>query len=330
MMQLGRDIERIFIVRTDRFGEFILNIPAIRAVRKKYPASHIAVLVNPTVKEIIEGTPFINEVIIYDGANKKGFLNKLRFIFRIKKSKFDLAIILNPGKEFNIMTFFAGIPIRLGYNRKWGFLLTHKIEDRKSLGQKHEVEYNLDLVRRIGIDTQDKSLFISVDKQDERFIDSLLKELGIINTDLLIALHPWTSDSLKQWPVENFSQLAKRLLKEFSCKVIIIGGKEEIGRNTDFSQENPELINLTGELTLRQSAVLLKKCRLLVSNDSGPVHLACAVGTPVIALFRNDIPAKSARRWGPWGEGHTVIEKNNLGDISVDEVLAKIQEALNR
>ncbi len=287
-------------------------------------------MVNPMVKGIVEGSPYIDEILIYDEKAMQGFFKSLKFVSEIRKKKFDLVVILNPKKKFNIITFLAGIPIRLGYNRKWGFLLTHKIEDRKSSGQKHEVEYNLDLVRRIRIDTQDKSLFISVDKEDEQFIDSLLNGLGIINTDLLVTLHPWTSDPVKQWPVENFLQLASRLSRELPYKVIIIGGKDQISQSVKFCQENPDIINLTAKLTLGQSAALLKKCRLLISNDSGPVHLACAVGTLVIALFRNDIPAKSAKRWGPWGEGHIVIEKSNLADITVDEVLVKIKEMLNR
>jgi ADP-heptose:LPS heptosyltransferase len=324
------DIKRILLIRTDRFGEFILNTPVIRAIKEKFPSSYLGIMVNPMVKGIVEGSPYIDEILIYDEKAMQGFFKSLKFVSEIRKKKFDLVVILNPKKKFNIITFLAGIPIRLGYNRKWGFLLTHKIEDRKSSGQKHEVEYNLDLVRRIRIDTQDKSLFISVDKEDEQFIDSLLNGLGIINTDLLVTLHPWTSDPVKQWPVENFLQLASRLSRELPYKVIIIGGKDQISQSVKFCQENPDIINLTAKLTLGQSAALLKKCRLLISNDSGPVHLACAVGTLVIALFRNDIPAKSAKRWGPWGEGHIVIEKSNLADITVDEVLVKIKEMLNR
>jgi len=87
---------------------------------------------------------------------------------------------------------------------------------------------------------------------------------------------------------------------------------------------------MTGKTTLKQLASLLKKSRLLISGDSGPVHLACAVGTPVIVIFRNDIPGKSAKRWGPWGPGNFIIEKDNLCDITVDEVFSKAKEALNR
>lgn len=321
---------RILLIRTDRFGEFILNTPVIRAIKEKFPFSYLCVMVNPAAKEIIEGSSYINEIMIYDERVMRGFFKNFKLITEIRNRRFDLAIILNPKKKFNIITFLADIPIRLGYNRKWGFLLTHKIKDRKFLGQRHEVNYNLDLVRILGIDTEDKRPFVAIDRGDEESIEFLLKEINIVSSDLLIALHPWTSDPAKQWPIKNFSRLAQRLSEEFSCRVTIIGGKDEMNQAKEFFGDKPYLIDLTGKLTLRQSAALLKKCRFLISNDSGPVHLACAVGTPVIALFRNDIPAKSARRWGPWGEGHIVIEKNNLADITVDEVLSKIEEAVNR
>ncbi len=323
-------IKRILLIRTDRFGEFILNIPVIRAVRENYPLAYLCIMVNPLVKEIVEGNPDIDEVMVYDNKVAKGLSRAFRLISEIKKRNFDLAIMLNPQKKFNLITFFAGIPVRLGYNRKCGFLLTHKIEDRKSLGEKHEIEYNLDLLREIGIDTKDRSLFIPVKEDDHRFVDSLLKEYGILNTDLLIVLHPWTSDPVKQWPVKHFSQLAREILSKITCRVIIIGGKDEAAKSEEFCQDKAGLINLTGKLTLRQLAAFFKKCHLLVSNDSGPVHMAAAAGIPVIALFRNDLPAKSALRWGPWGRGHTVIEKNNLSDISVDEVFQKIRERVVR
>jgi ADP-heptose:LPS heptosyltransferase len=209
-----------------------------------------------------------------------------------------------------------------------GFLLTHRIEDRKYLGQKHEVEYNLDLVRTIGIDTQDKSLFAPVTKDDEAYADSLLVNSGVKKENLVVALHPWTSDPRKQWPIENFSRLSKGLQEDFSCQVVIIGGKDEVPGAEVFCRADNNLINLTGKLTLRQLAAFFKKCRMLISNDSGPVHLAAAAGAPVLAIFRNDIPGKSSRRWGPWGSGHTVIEKGNLSQITVDEVLAKAKEYL--
>ncbi|MDD4953898.1 MAG: glycosyltransferase family 9 protein [Candidatus Omnitrophica bacterium] len=313
-------VRRILVIRTDRFGEFILNTPVIRALKHRFPKAYLCVMAAPVSRELIEGVSLVDEVMVYDEGSQRGFFGGLRLAAALRKQKFDLVLILNPKKEFNIITFLAGIPLRVGYDRKWGFLLTRRIRDKKSCGIRHEVECNLDLARSIGADTRDRSLFVYLGKEDLNSVDSLLRQQGVEKAKAIVAIHPWTSDPIKQWPLEKFLDLSSRLLKDNSCKVVIIGGKEEAGQGEDFSRQVPGLVNLTGRLTLRQSAALLKKCRLLISNDSGPVHLSSAVGTPVIAIFRNDIPGKSAKRWGPWGQGHAVIEGADITKISVEDV----------
>jgi ADP-heptose:LPS heptosyltransferase len=244
----------------------------------------------------------------------------------LRRKNIDLAVLLNPSKEFNLFTNLAGIPIRVGYARKWGFLLNHKIKDKKYLGERHEVEYNLELVDLVGAITEDKTLSLRIDNDALEGLD-----LKIEKYDSLVALHPWTSDPMKQWPLSSFQELTKRLIKELGIKMVIIGGREELNKSIEIFQNfDNHLLNITGKTTLKQLAALLKNCRLLISGDSGPVHLACAVGTPVVAIFRNDIPAKSAKRWGPWGEDNMVIEKERLSDITVEEVFNKVRRGLNK
>ena len=326
-MQIDRKvIKNILVIRNDRFGEFLLNIPALRALKETFKDARIIGVVDYSVKELAERVTFIDEIIEWN-QGKHPLSEKVRFVNLLKKKKIDIAVMLNPAKVFNIFTYLAGIPIRVGYNRKWGFLLTHKKEDEKHLGQRHEAEYNLELVSLVGAKTHDQTLSLSI---DERIIDALLKDTGIENNDNLVALHPWTSDPIKQWPIQNFCALAKRLVREQNMRVIIIGGKDELTKSIEFFRNiDNDLINLTARTTLTQLAALLKECKLLISGDSGPVHLACAVGTKVLAIFRNDIPGKSARRWGPWGKGHIIIEKENLSDITVAEVLDKVKGVLN-
>lgn len=322
-----KSIKTILVVRNDRFGEFLLNIPSLRALKEAFVNAKIILIVDPYVKELAECLPFIDEIIEW-AIKKHTLTEKFHLITYLKNKDIDAAIILNPSKEFNVFAYLAGIPIRAGYNRKWGFLLTHKIEDRKYLGRKHEIDYNLELVGLVGAKTTDKTLSLTI---NDGIIDKLSKDSGIENFDNLVAIHPWTSDPIKQWPLQNFRELAQRLLEDPNIKVIVIGGKENQDEsNKLFTDSGSGLINLTGKTTLKQLAGLLKRCKLLVSDDSGPVHLACAVNTPVIAIFRNDIPAKTARRWGPWGRGHAIIEKDNLSDITVDEILNKVKELLNK
>ncbi len=290
-------IKNILAIRNDRFGEFLLNIPAMRALKEAYPQARLSLAVNPAVRELAGAIECIDEAMNWDEIKKN-----------LKKRKFDLCVILNPTKEAHWACFRAGIPVRVGYDRKWGFLLTHKIKDTKHQGIRHEVDCNLELVGLAGAKTLDKTIKIKVN-------EDLFKEfIG----QRVVAIHPFTSDPVKQWPLERFIELAQRITRENGVKVVLVGRAED--QNIEAGDGVVDMVNKT---SLVELAALLKRCSLLVSCDSGPMHLAVSVGTPVVALFRNDLPGKGAQRWGPWGKGHTVIEKGSLGDISVEEVLDK-------
>lgn len=322
---MGQELKKILVVRNDRFGEFLLNIPALRALKDAFPGVWIIAVVDPAVKELAGCISFIDEII--EWAPKGHSLSaKFRLVGSLKKKDIDAAVMFCPSKDFNLFTYLAGIPVRAGYDRKLGFLLTHKIEDRKHLAQKHEVEYNLELAGLIGAGAADTALSLSVPDTADNKIGNYLSAGERVN---LVALHPWTSDPVKEWPLKNFSELAERLLKEPDIKVVVVGARQDSGRSAQaFAGLGENLIDLTGKTTLVQLALVLKKCRLLISADSGPVHLSSAVGTPVIALFRNDLPGKGPVRWGPRGSGHIVIEKSSLHDISVDEVFIRARQAL--
>jgi ADP-heptose:LPS heptosyltransferase len=297
-------IKKILVIRNDRFGEFLLNIPAIRALKRAYPMAKLILAVKDDVLELAKLVNAVDEVAVWEDIKN-----------RLKSYDFDLAVILNPSKEAHWAVFRAGIALRAGYNRKWGFLLTHKIEDKKSLALKHEVEYNLDLVSLVGAKIDNRSIALS--------------NLSEANNSLYegaIAIHPFTSDPLKQWPIERFMELAQKIAQEPSLKVILVG--KSLGDAPKGTVPIDLAINLINKTSLVELAQVLQKCKLLITCDSGPMHLAAAIGTPVIALFRNDLPGKTAKRWGPWGEGHIIIEKDKLEDISVDEVLNAVRRKI--
>jgi len=320
-------IKNILVVRNDRFGEFLLNIPAFRALKQSFPDSILTLVVNPYVAQLTSSIDSIDKVIIWENRNHN-FSDNLKFARDLKGRKFDLCVIFNPSREFNVISFLAGIPLRLGYDRKWGFLLTHKMKDEKHLGKKHETEYNLDLVRLIGANTQDITLSLKI---NNGIIIDLFKDEDLRESEDLIALHPFTSDPIKQWPMENFKRLAQGLVKVPNKKVLIIGGQEELGKISEyFVNAGNNIINLIGKTTLVQLAALLAKCKLLISCDSGPVHLASCVNTPVISIFRNDILGKGPTRWGPKSKESIVLEKPDLSNITVEEVFEKVKGFLSR
>ncbi len=294
-------IKNILAIRNDRFGEFLLNIPALRALKNAYPQAELTLAVRAEVLELGAAVECADKVIIWDQLRKE-----------LRKHRFDVCVVLNPTKEAHWAAFWAGIPVRAGYDRKWGILLTHKLKDTKQLGNRHEVDANLELVSLLGAKTQDKSLAIKVNENLYKYF---------INQEIVI-IHPFTSDPLKQWPLERFVELAQRIRNELDLKVVVAGlSKQPLALNDS-------IIDMVNKTTLTELAALLKRGRLVVTGDSGPMHLAAAVGTPVVALFRNDLKGKTAKRWGPWGEGHTVIEKNSLSDISVNEVVEQVSRVV--
>lgn len=323
---MARKIRKILAVRNDRFGEFLLNIPAFKALKQSYPEAALTLIVDPYVQELTQCLDFIDEVLIWE--NKKHTIPEVAsFSNKLRRKGFDLCLIFNPSKEFNLISFLAGIPIRVGYARKWGFLLNKKIKDDKYLGLKHEVEYNLELAKLAGAKIEDKKIYLNIDTNiADNFID-------LCDNKTLVAIHPWASDAIKQWPIDKFCGLVEKLTEESGIMVILVGGPDEAaisqGSFAGF-QENNKVVDLTGKTSLKELAAVLKKCKLLVSADSGPMHLAAAVGTKVIAIFRNDIIGKTTKRWGPWGQNHTIIESPGLDNISVGEVFKEVKEKIRQ
>lgn len=320
-----RQVKKILVMRNDRFGEFLLNIPAFGALKKGYPGARLCAAVDPYVRELASRIEWVDEVITFE--NRKHTLGEiLAFSKELRGRRFDLCVVFNPSRDLHLAAFLAGIPVRVGYRRKLGsLLLTKTMPDGKGLGLKHEVEYNLELVAMLGVKTEDKTLSLNI----ERDASDIERKFSLDNARNLVAIHPWTSDPLKQWPARRFFQLAKRFGEYPSIQVVMIGRSQESERSEElFLGLGEKAVDLCGKTSLIELAALLKRSKLLISADSGPVHLAASVGTRTIALFRSDLPGKTARRWGPWGEGHTVIARDNLMDITVEEVFNKAKEAL--
>ena len=165
-----KQYRRILISRTDRIGDVLLSTPVIKALREKFPQAYISMMVAPLARDIVEGNPYLDEVIIYDKDGKhKSWLRSLKFAGRLKKKKFDLAVILHPSNRVHLLTFLAGIPVRLGYNRKLGFLLNLGKKHEKQHGAKHEAEYNLDLLICLGITGNPRDLFIPIKDESEQY-----------------------------------------------------------------------------------------------------------------------------------------------------------------
>lgn len=304
--------DRILLIRTDRIGDVLLSTPAIKALRDAYPNAHIAMMVRPYAEDIVCGNPYLDEVILYDkDGEHKGLFGTLKFIGALKRKRFDSAIILHPTNRSNIIPFLAGIPERAGYDRKCGILLTKKIRHTKQLGEKHEIDYTLDVLRTVGIEVKDRSLYMPVRAEDEKVIDRFFSLSGLTGGDAIIAIHPGASCPSKRWPAYRFGRVADTLIERDGLKVIIIGGPADVETVKDMRTGMlHKAIILSEEHSLGEVAALLKRCRMFISNDSGPVHIAAAVGTPVVVIFGRSNPGLSPKRWGPIGPKDVVVHKD--------------------
>lgn len=339
--------KRIIIVRMDRVGDLILSTPAIKAVRGAYPDSHIALLVRPYTKEAVDGNPYVNEIITYDKSNgEKGLLGKIKFIVGLRNKRFDLAIILHPKNSSHVFAFLAGIPERLGYDKKMGMLLTKKVPHTKQYGLRHEIDYTLGLLRYIGIVSSDKNLHMPVNRSSEERIKDLFDKNGISQKDLVITIHPAASCISRRWALERFAKVSDMLAEKHGAKIVIISGpgSDKIMGDKVAKLMKSEPLNLSGKTSISDIASVLRRSKLLVSNDSGPVHISCAVGTPVISIFSRKNRGISPERWRPVGKRDIVLHKDVgceiclahnckrafkcLDAISVEEVLSAADKIL--
>lgn len=312
VMTAGSDqYKRILIVRTDRIGDVILSTPVIKALRDAYPGAYLAMAVRPYTKAVIEGNPYLDEVIIYDrDGREKSWFSALRFSRALVKNKFDLAVVLNPSNRSNLIPFLAGIPKRVGYDRKSGWLLTDRIKDTKSEGKKHEIEYNLDLVRSLGIQPRDTATFMPISPDCEKWVEAVFNQENIRTSDRLVVINPAASDNSKMWLPERYAQVADKL-SEKKMKIIILGGpgEEKICRAV-ISRMHCPYINMVGNNNISQAAGLLKRASLFISSDTGPMHIASSCGTPVLAILGRSQPGLSPLRWGPHNKKSGFIHKD--------------------
>lgn len=303
---------RILIVRTDRIGDVLLSTPVIKALRQKYPQAYISMIVAPYARDIVEANPYLDEVIIYDKDIKhKSWMRSLKFASRLKKKRFDLSIILHPTNRMHLIAFLAGIPLRLGYNRKFGFLNNLRKTHTKQEGLRHEAEYNLDLLSDLEVGGNARDLFMPIKTESEQWAKDLLASNGIKETDKLLAVNPGASCPSKIWPADRFAQVAEILAERHNFRILIVAGAKDIPLANMVAQKlEGRALNLSGKTSLSHLASILKRCSLFISNDSGPVHIASSLGVPVISIFGRNQPGLSPRRWGPLGVRDKYLHKD--------------------
>ena len=285
----------------------VLLTPALRALKIAYPQSHLALLIRPLVADLMATYPYIDEIII---DSKGRGLNRLpsfwKSVSEIRRSDFDLAVVLHPTSFRNaLIPFLAGIPERIGSNVSGrGILLTRTCSDRTDL---HEVHRYLRVLELIDIHEPNAKLEFWHTDADRQAARQMLATHGISSKEHLIGVNLGTTWRTKRWSLENFAEVITQVQKRFDARILLTGSTTEIPLGEALAQiTKVETINLIGQTTLMQLGALIESCALYLTCDSGPMHIAAAVGTPAIALFGPTSPI----RHGPYGENHKIIEKS--------------------
>ncbi len=325
-----RDIRRILFVRTDRIGDVLMNLPALRLLRQTFPKSWITLMLDEPVADLLRGQSDIDEVWAVSAARiKNNFQYRTNLAKQIKKAKFDVGLASNPDKFLHAMLFFAGIPDRVGYGRKWPFFLNHKISNDGPI--KHETEKNLDLVRLVSKKSWDGSLSLPMDDAAKRSISERLKT-EFTSSDSIAVVHPGTSNPEKRWPEIKFAELSDLIQQKLGFRVVLIGGLEESGCSRNVvSKMKSRAVDWTGKLDLKQLSALFREpnVKALISVDSGPVHIAWISGKPVVALYAKNTTGSNPDRWGP-KDGKSEVIFKNISEISVEEVYSLVKKVLDR
>jgi heptosyltransferase-2 len=323
------NIKNIVIFRTDRIGEVLLATPVIEALRERFAGAGLTFVTSAYSRDLLEDRADIDEIICFDTIEKKPPLwSAFSLASKLRKRHFDMAVIINSHRILHLAVFLAGIRYRAGFDRKWGMLLNCKTEDKRQEGMIHEVEYNIGLLKTVGIETKPRAPFMPVLSKSAFYVEGLLKQSGVSGSKKIVAIHPGSSNPKKMWPKDYFKRLIKQLVDAGNTDVILVASREEKALCNDISQGfGTSIHDLAGLFTIRKLTAMLKRCDLLVTNDNGAMHIAAAVGTKVIALFNKQLKGSNPTRWGPYGEGHKVFYKP-LTDITPDEVYEAVIEKL--
>ena len=333
------NFHRILIVRTDRIGDVILTLPMADALKKRFSNIHIAMLIRHYTSELVEGNRNVDQIIYYDENN--GTKSFFQLAAMLRQQQFDVVFHTHPRFHLALITWFAGIPVRVGTGYRWySFFFNRRVYEHRKYAAYHELEYNLHLLNTIGCSTEglDVKPVLEVNPDAMGKVKKLLMDIGIREDRRLVILHPGSGSSARDWSCQNFGALGKRISGIPNVQVIITGNALEKNLVDKVQSIAGSLvISIVNKLSLSEYAALAKLASLFIANSTGPIHIAAAVGTPVIGLYPQ-VTALNAARWGPYTNNKTIfspkdkptdckicLHKNNsscecMDSISVDEV----------
>jgi len=298
----------LLIVRTDRIGDVILSLPLAEMIKKYYPECNVSFLLRQYTYPLVQNHPFIDRVLLLKEKNTK--ISLAENIKMIKSFGFDTCIIVYPTFYLSLITFLSGVKNRIGTGYRWySFLFNNKIYEHRKYAEKHELEYNIGLLNVIGIEEKvspgNVRFHLGVSDEEKKSLKILLESVGVKNDKKLIIIHPGSGGSSVDLPAEKMIQLTEMLSREASVQLIITGNSSEINLCSKF-EISSSVINLAGKLNLSQMKSLISLSELFISNSTGPLHIAAALGVHVIGFYPK-ILSCSVKRWGPYTQKSTIF-----------------------
>ena len=301
-------MNNILVVNVNWLGDAVFSIPVFKALKKTYPHAHLTCLCVPRVKEVLQFCPYVDKIIIYDEKGKHRFpWAKLKLIRYLKKERFDAAFLLHSSMTRALMVYLAGIPLRIGYCKS-KLLLTHPVPMKAE--SIHRCDYYLKVLEGYGIKIQDRLCELRLNLTDMQNLDHKLSATGIGLKQNYVVLNTGGNWDLKRWSVDSFAILAKRLTASSGLRIVFSGADKDREYCQRIAQAaDIQAVVLAGETTLGESLALYKRALVVISADSGPLHLAHSVGADVIGIYGPTLPLIT----GPRGNGRFQILFKDVG-----------------
>jgi len=300
--------QHILVSRTDKIGDLILTLPLFQSLKAKFPQARLTALVSSYAKEIVTAHPAIDQVETFDKGD-----GVFSLAGRIKKLNPDVFLAVYPRPSIAWAAALAGVPTRIGTAYRWySFLFNEKIAIHRHGGERHEVDFNLDLAIPLGVSRSAQNIEFPVAPKDLEFVREFLKEKGVGPKVKYLIVHPGHKGSALNWSPVRYAEAIRQLSQIKNLRVILTAGPDEtplVSKVMTFLTDLPrdkKPVLLIGELGLKQLAALYQGAACFLSGSTGTMHLAAAVGTPTVSLFC-PIPSTTPVRWGPWGNEATVF-----------------------
>ena len=297
-------MRNVLIIKLRYIGDVLLATPTVRAIKAARPDVRVTMMVNRGTEDVLSGNPDMDEISVLD---KGSLAAQSQLVVDLRRRRFDTVIDLTDGDRSAFLSWISGAPVRIGFNdeQRWrGHYYTQVVQSVP--GVRHRIDRDLETLKPLGIQAGSRNPQLWLTPEEENSADQLLDQLGVQRSQPCVIQQPGARYWFKAWPVERYAELADRLTSQYGCQVLIGGSPQDIElaeKIQQMAKSNP--IIMAGRTTIKQFAAIAKKSALFVGSDSGAMHIASVVGTPVVALFGPSNP----REWAPQRASVEVIYK---------------------